>query len=148
MTLTCPTDSSPLQAANDHDVPYAACPSCGGGWFELDQFERLEASAGNGNALAGTIEYAERATPLACPSCGKPMVAFDYRGEDLALDACDAEHGFWLARGDADRIRERMRERVRGLERAAKVEGSWNAERERGFKPTLSDRLRRMLGGR
>jgi len=148
MALTCPNDGSPLAAANDHGVPYAACPQCGGGWFDLNELERLEATAGKGDALAGTIEYAERASTLHCPSCGKLMVAFDYRGEDLTLDACDAEHGFWLARGDAERVRKRMRERVHDLVRAERADASWNAERERGFTPTLTERLRKLITGR
>jgi Zn-finger nucleic acid-binding protein len=148
MALTCPNEGSSLQPGEDHHVKYERCPVCNGGWFDMDEFEQLEATVGKSNALAGTIEYSERATPLHCPSCGKPMVAFDYRGENLTLDACNDEHGFWLDGGASDRVRALMRERMQGLQRAAKAEGQWNAERERGFKPTLVERLRQLLTGK
>jgi Zn-finger nucleic acid-binding protein len=148
MAMTCPLDGAALRPANDHGVPYAECPTCSGGWFDMHEFEELEATAGKGNALSGTIEYAERATPLHCPVDGDPMVAFDYRGEDLTLDACKDGKGFWLDGGASDRVRALMRERAQGLKRASKEEAAWNAERERGFEPTLTERLKHLLSGR
>ncbi|MHB8377426.1 MAG: zf-TFIIB domain-containing protein [Dehalococcoidia bacterium] len=148
MTLTCPRDGAQLQAATDHAVPYQRCPTCKGGWFDLHEFEELEATAADSDAVAGTIEYAERESTLKCPSCGKPLAAFDYRGENLELDACDAEHGFWLDAGAAERVRVRMRERVQDLKRAATAERSWNAERARGFQRTLIERLRNIFSGK
>ena len=147
MAFTCPRDGAQLQAGEDHAVPYQRCPICKGGWFDLHEFEELEATAASGDALAGTIEYAERESTLTCPSCGKPMAAFDFRGENLELDACDDEHGFWIDDGGEERVRALMRDRMAGMKRAARAEHSWNAERERGFHRSLIDRLRNLLRG-
>ncbi len=146
-TLTCPRDAAELKPSADEHVPHDACPQCQGGWFTLDEFEALEATAGSQDALAGTLEYGTRPADLKCPSCGKPMTAFDYRGENLELDACEEEHGFWLDAGASRRVREMMRQRVQDLQRARRAEGEWNAERERGFSEGLVGKIRRMLRG-
>ncbi len=144
----CPRDGAQLQSSNDEHVPHEACPQCHGGWFTLNEFELLEATAGDKNALAGTLEYATREADLKCPSCGKAMTAFDYRGQNLELDACDEEHGFWLDAGASERVRDMMRQRVRDLQRAQKAESTWNAERERGFSEGLVDKIRKAFRGR
>ncbi len=147
MTLTCPRDGTPLELSKDHRVTDQHCPTCGGGWFTLSEFESLEAGAANENAVAGTVEYSKRLASLSCPSCAKPMTAFDYRGHNLELDACDEEHGFWLERGAVDQVRSIMRERARDLDRSGRLEAAWYRERERGFSLTLADRLRRFWRG-
>ena len=148
MALTCPRDGAELRPAAEDSVPCQRCPTCRGEWLTLDEFQELEATAARGDALAGTIEYAEHPDALKCPSCGKPLQGFDFRGEDLQLDACDEEHGFWLDADKAERVRGLMRQRMLDLQRAGRVEGRWNTEREQGFKPTLTERLERAILGR
>ena len=43
-----------------------------------------------------------------CPKCGKSMTTFNYRWEELELEMCP-EHGFWLDKGEDDRITELMK---------------------------------------
>ena len=148
MALTCPNDGAPLTQAEEHHVVHERCPTCGGGWFTLEEFEELEGSAANQAALAGTIEYAKRPASLSCPSCGKPMTAFDFRGNDLELDACDVEHGFWLGASAVERVRAIMRQREHDLDRSAQAERTWNLERERGFHRDLGEKLRNFFRGR
>ena len=142
MTLTCPRDGAQLEASNDGHVPHQQCPQCKGGWFHLDEFEKLETTVASENALTGTIEYAKRDATFKCPSCGKEMVAFDFRGQNLELDACDDEHGFWLDTGASERVREIMKQRVLDLNRSAKAEGVWNKEREGGFSETFVQKIK------
>jgi Zn-finger nucleic acid-binding protein len=142
MALTCPRDGAQLQPSNDEHVSHQQCPKCKGGWFALDEFERLEATVASSDAVAGTIEYATRDANLKCPSCGKEMAAFDFRGQNLELDACNDEHGFWLDAGESERVRDIMRQRVLDLARSAKAEGVWNAERERGFSETFVQKIK------
>ena len=54
------------------------------------------------------------------------MTAFNYRAYDLELDTCEDEHGFWLDVGEEGRVRDIIDERVRGLERSASSEASWD----------------------
>jgi len=149
MPLTCPRDNVELRPDRIHDISVAECPTCHGAWFDLPALEELERTAtGDAEALAGTIEFLETEDALKCPSCGKPMQRFDYRAHNLQLDACDAEHGFWLDAGAADRVQAIMREREADVRRADTADARWQREREAGFKPTIADRMRKLFLGR
>jgi Zn-finger nucleic acid-binding protein len=80
----------------------------------------------------GTVEFATRSSDIACPVCGQPMRAFNYRAYNLELDACSEGHGFWLDEGESARVREVMRERVGGLRRAGSAQRSWQRAKGRG----------------
>jgi hypothetical protein len=54
------------------------------------------------------------------------MTAFNYRAYGLELESCDAQHGFWLDAGEDSSVRDIIEERVRGLQRAASAEASWD----------------------
>jgi Zn-finger nucleic acid-binding protein len=149
MALKCPRDGAELQQGHIDGVPVAECPTCHGGWYDLRALEELEdAATQDPEARAGTIEYLETEDTLKCPSCGKDMQAFDYRGHDLQLDACDEEHGFWLDAGKSERVRQIMRERTADVHRADAAVRTWNREREAGFKSGVIDRLRSLFRGR
>ena len=149
MPLTCPRDHVDLRPDRIHEIAIAECPTCRGAWFELPALEELERSATQDQeALSGTIEFLETPDTLPCPSCGKPMQRFDYRAHNLQLDACDDEHGFWLDDGAAERVRQIMREREADMRRADRADATWQREREAAFKPTIVERMRRMLTGR
>ena len=50
---------------------------------------------------------------------------FRYRQYDLELDFCEAEHGFWLDKGEEKRVEEIMEQRVKNLKRSASAEVEW-----------------------
>ncbi len=130
----CPRDATELKPSERQHMQLEHCDICGGDWYKLEELAALEATVATSDVdRAGTIEYAKRESTLACPVCAKPMVAFDYRGNNLELDACPDEHGFWLDAGEADRVREIMKDRMDGLLRSASAESSWNRDREAGF---------------
>ncbi len=148
MALKCPHDAAELEKSEEHGVAYEACPQCHGGWFDLAEMEALEATAASGEALEGTLEFEDHPESLLCPSCGKPMQGFDFRGQDLQLDACESEHGFWLDAGEAEKLRELMRQRMQDVKRSERADDAWKSEHERGFTPTLIQRIERIvLGG-
>ncbi len=148
MTLKCPRDGTQLQKSEEHGVPYEACPQCHGGWFDLEEVEALEATVASGDALAGTLEYAKHPGELLCPSCGQTMQGFDFRGQNLQLDVCENEHGYWLDGGEAERVRDLMRQRMRDLGRSARADASWARQLDRGFAPSLVERIERVILGR
>ena len=90
----------------------------------------------------GMIDYAKRESELACPECGKPMRAFNYRAYNLEIDACTDEHGFWLDAGESVRVRDIMKERVSGLQRAHSAQKAWNRAKGRGGSGGILDQLR------
>jgi Zn-finger nucleic acid-binding protein len=118
------------------------CTTCGGAWYDQDELALLEATvAKDADERTGTIDYARRDSALACPVCQSPLQAFNYRAYNLELDACKQEHGFWLDRGEAERVRTVMRERVRGLQRSARAEAAWGGHGAGG----VLDRLRNLF---
>jgi len=147
--LKCPRDGSQLHTEKDHAIDIDACPQCKGGWYDFGELAELEATvAKDDDSRAGMIEYSKRDSTLACPLCAKTMVAFDYRGNNLELDACPDEHGFWLDAGESERVRVLMLERLGGLRRSASAQQQWNRDREGGFKGSgMMDKIRNMLGG-
>jgi Zn-finger nucleic acid-binding protein len=148
MVLICPLDGTELQPSTQDGIACHSCPRCAGEWLLLEAFEALEATAANGNALAGTIEYAKHPAGLKCPSCGKELTGFDFRGQNLALDACDDEHGFWLDAGEARTVKQLMRQRQNDLAHALGAESVWNRDRSAGFKPTFLERIKHIFGKR
>ena len=124
--MNCPRDQAELVVEREHGIEVDRCPECNGRWLDHDELDRLEATVpSTEEQRLATIEYARRGSPLACPRCAKPMRAFNYRAYDLELDACEDQHGFWLDAGEDARVRDIIRERVRGLRRASRMESGW-----------------------
>lgn len=147
--MKCPRDGSELSTGRDRRIDIDRCPQCQGVWLDKEELGELEASvAPDDDARRATIEYSKRTGELLCPVCGKLMLAFNYRAYSLELDACD-EHGFWLDAGEEQRMLDIMKDRVRGLQRAAGAEASWSRFRRtlgrRSFWDQLGDMFR---GGR
>jgi Zn-finger nucleic acid-binding protein len=132
MDLMCPRDGKPLAAGTEHGIEVDSCLACGGAWYDDDELAALESTVGDEEQRRGTIDYAKRASTLACPVCEAPMHAFNYRAYNLELDACAEGHGFWLDAGEAVRVRDIMKERVQGLRRSAGAERSWHRAKSGG----------------
>jgi Zn-finger nucleic acid-binding protein len=143
--VECPIDKGLLEQVTEGRIALERCPKCKGEWFSPQAFGALELAASDSNAVEGTIEFEERPSAKVCPVCSKSMVAFDFRGQAVELNACPAGDGFWLDGGTERQVREVMRQRERDLERADRAARSWNRERLRGFTPTILDRLRDLL---
>ena len=124
--MNCPRDRTELIVGREHGIEVDRCPQCNGRWLDHDELDRLEATVpSTEEQRLATIEYARRGSELACPRCAKPMRAFNYRAYDLELDACEDQHGFWLDAGEESRVRDIVKERVRGLKRASRMESGW-----------------------
>jgi Zn-finger nucleic acid-binding protein len=144
--IRCPRDNTALALGREHDIEVDACPQCGGAWYEDEELELLESTVAADHHRAGMIDYAKRDSELNCPICGERMRAFNYRAYNLELDACLNEHGFWLDRGEADHVRQVMRERVAGLTRAQTAERDWHRAKRGGGGGVL-DQLRGLFRG-
>jgi Zn-finger nucleic acid-binding protein len=146
--LKCPRDGSQLHSEKDHAIEIDACASCKGAWYDFGELAELEATvAKDEDSRAGMIEYSKRDSTLACPVCAKTMLAFDYRGNNLELDACPDEHGFWLDAGESERVRELMRSRVGDLRRSSSAQQRWDRDREGGFQSGIIGRIRDLFRG-
>jgi len=125
--MKCPRDNTDLVIEHHHGIEVDHCPSCNGRWLDHHELDRLEATVQSTEAeRLATIQYSRRESELNCPVCSKQMTAFNYRAYDLELDTCDEQHGFWLDAGEDSRVRDIVEERIRGLQRSAGAEASWD----------------------
>jgi Zn-finger nucleic acid-binding protein len=145
-SLKCPRDGAALDIGKEHGIEVDACPTCRGAWYDDEELALLESTVAADHHRSGMIDYAKRDSELSCPVCGKTMRAFNYRAYNLELDACTDEHGFWLDAGEAAHVREVMKDRVSGLERAGAAQDAWNRAK-RGDKGGIMDQLRGLFGG-
>jgi Zn-finger nucleic acid-binding protein len=124
--VNCPRDGAELRVETNHGIEVDHCPECNGRWLDHHELDRLEATVSSTEEeRVATIEYAVRQSDLACPQCAQPMRTFNYRAYALELDACDEQHGFWLDAGEDGRVRDIIKERVQGLQRARNAEAGW-----------------------
>lgn len=147
MSLNCPRDGAELTVNHEHGIEIDRCATCGGAWYDEDELAALESTVAGDEERLGTIDYARRGGDLRCPVCGAAMLAFNYRAYNLELDACPERHGFWLDAGESARVRDIMKERVRGLARSRSAQRAWQRARGRGGSGgvfgTLKDLFRR-----
>ena len=132
MIINCPRDTTELTQGKEHGIEVDRCAGCQGAWYDYDELEALESTVAGEDERLGTIDYAKRVSELVCPVCSKPMRAFNYRAYNLEIDACGEGHGFWLDAGESARVREVMRERVSGLQRAGSAQKAWARAKGRG----------------
>jgi Zn-finger nucleic acid-binding protein len=148
--VKCPRDQVELRIEKHHGIEVDRCPACNGRWLDHGELDQLEATVSSTEEeRVATIEYSPRESGLACPKCDQPMKAFNYRAYDLELDVCQQQHGLWLDGGEDGRVRDIIEERVKGLQRAADAEASWDRFLDglggRGRGGSIWDRL---FGGR
>lgn len=123
--MNCPRGHGALVVEHHAGIEVDRCEECSGRWLDAHELDALEATAADSDARRGMIAYAKRASELRCPVCTTRMVAFNYRANNLELDTCPDEHGYWLDAGETDRVRDLIAQRVRDLDRAASAESSW-----------------------
>ena len=143
----CPRDRNQLATIKDHGIEIDRCSTCSGAWYDYDELAELEATVADEDQRAGTVEYAKHVSELACPTCEQPMHAFNYRAYNLELDGCAEGHGFWLDAGESERVQEIMKERVRGLQRAAGAQVSWKHAKGSSGGGVI-DQIKGLFGGR
>ena len=125
--MQCPRCKVELAVEYHHGMEVDHCPSCNGRWLDHHQLDELEATVPSTlEQRRATVQYAKRQSELHCPACDKRMTAFNYRAYNLELDSCEDEHGFWLDAGEEGHVRDIIEERIRGLDRAASAEASWD----------------------
>jgi Zn-finger nucleic acid-binding protein len=123
--MDCPRGHGQLIVERHGGIEVDRCETCSGRWLDANELDELEATAAGEESRRGMIEYSKRDSEIACPKCGKRMTAFNYRANNLELDSCPDDHGYWLDAGETDRVVDLIEQRVRDLNRAASAEASW-----------------------
>ena len=141
--MNCPRDGAELRGEELRGIQVDRCPQCNGRWLDHDELGQLEATdESTEEQRVATIEYANRESELDCPKCGTRMTSFNYRASSLELEACEQTHGYWLDAGEEGRVRDIIQDRVRGLERSASAEASWDKFLDGMRRGSFFDRFR------
>ena len=146
--MQCPRCNVELEIEHYQSIEVDRCPTCNGRWLDHDELDHLEATVASEADRRATIVYSPRSSELACPKCGKPMTAFNYRAYNLELDTCEDEHGFWLDAGEEGRVRDIVEERVRGLARSASAEVAWGQFLAGMGRSSVWNRIKNIFRGR
>lgn len=124
--MKCPRCDKELnQKVIYRDIEVDTCPQCQGTWLEFEELDQLEDTVFDRDELKGTTVFDTWPTGLSCPECRQEMKGFNYRYYDLKLDYCVKEHGFWLDKGEEERVLELMKRESKNLARKFGMEERW-----------------------
>jgi Zn-finger nucleic acid-binding protein len=145
-TMRCPKCNVDLLPANRHGLPAKVCPTCNGIWLEYKELEELEDEAFDFSEHdKGTLIFSSASTNCKCPQCGENLRKFQYRLDDLELEYCPNQHGFWLDADEDTRVLQLMQEKESDLERKVQAEQKWGARLNRMRSGSFFTRIRDWL---
>ena len=123
--MNCPRCDAQLKTEKYKGIEVDKCPSCEGLWLDHAELDQLEDTVMEEDELKGTMMFRSQGSDLLCPRCGASMRWFRYRQYNVELDFCEAEHGFWLDKGEEKQVEEIMEGRIKKLKRSASAEAEW-----------------------
>ena len=123
--LRCPNCQVAMRTETREGIEVEQWPQCNGLWLDYAELDLVEDRAFADDHAKATLVYDERSSSGLCPRCSTTLHAFNYRGWNLELQMCEAQHGFWLDAGEDERILELMRQRQKDLDRSATAEEQW-----------------------
>lgn len=139
--MRCPNCSHNLQIANYKGIEVNQCQNCGGVWFDFKELDDLEDTVLSDDESKGTLVWDKKPSDKKCPICSKKMVGFNYRLNNLYLEYCEDMHGYWLDRGEEERVVEEMKERTEMLEKKYKAEDEWTKNLKQLQSPSFFNKL-------
>jgi len=140
--MKCPQCSSPLSKIDYRGIEVEHCENCGGTWFDTHEIDQLEDTVFDQDDSKNTMVTNVQTTEIQCPKCSAPMKKFNYRWEDLELEMCPVDHGFWLDKGEEKRVLEHIESYANDLERKQKAEKEWNTELSKLQSPSFFDKVK------
>ena len=144
--MNCPKCSSELKLTKYKGIEVDRCVSCEGMWLDYPELDQLEDTVLDADEQKGTMITRPGDSEISCPQCQGPMQRFRYRYDELWLDVCAEEHGFWLDKGEEKRVLEMMEERIKNLNRIGGAEQDWarllGKVRNKSFLQKIKDSFR------
>ncbi|MBI4336502.1 MAG: zf-TFIIB domain-containing protein [Chloroflexi bacterium] len=123
--MQCPRCQGELRPEELKGIEVDRCASCHGLWLDYAELDQLEDRVLDDDHAKGSLMFRSFRSDLACPRCQQPMQAFNYRAYDLELDFCENQHGWWLDRGEEERVLQIMERRIKDLHRTGSAEQEW-----------------------
>lgn len=144
--MNCPKCNDELKEKQMDGITVAGCNHCSGVWISQSQLSQLEDEFWNDDEDKGELEFNPTSSELKCPVCNAQMIRFNYRYSDLQLDTCPDMHGFWLDKGEDEKIEEIMKEDKADFKRKIKDEEEWNKKLNRWLLSSgFGDKVKELL---
>ena len=145
--MNCPRCSTELRTEMYKGIETDKCPSCEGMWLDYTELDELEDTVLDDDQVKGTMMFRSEGSDLLCPRCSRHMRWFRYRHYNLELDFCEAEHGFWLDKGEEKRVVEVMDQRIKDFKRSAGAEVEWGRFMSRLKSKSFLDKVKDLFKG-
>ncbi|HLD01872.1 MAG TPA: zf-TFIIB domain-containing protein [Patescibacteria group bacterium] len=124
--MQCPKDSLPLEKSEYKGIDVDTCKKCHGMWFDLDELDQLEDQVMDNDELKSSVVLSSSPSDHKCPKCQTNLKSFQYRmEEELILEYCPNNHGWWLDKGEEQKVLELMQKEENDIERIKKAEDKW-----------------------
>ncbi len=123
--MDCPKCSSNLKLTKYKGIEVDKCESCEGMWLDYPELDELEDTVLDADEQKGSTITRPGESEFKCPKCLGPMQHFRYRYDEIWLEVCAEEHGFWLDKGEEKRVLETMEQRIKDLKRSSSAEQDW-----------------------
>jgi Zn-finger nucleic acid-binding protein len=102
--MKCPNCTGTLKPINYKRVNVDKCDSCHGIWFDFSEIDQLEDTEFAFDNLKNTMITRVKPGDQKCAKCQATMQKFYYRWEELELEVCPSNHGFWLDAGEEEKL--------------------------------------------
>ncbi len=123
--MDCPKCGSNLKMTKYKGIEVDKCESCEGMWLDYPELDELEDTVLDADEQKGSMITRPGESEFKCPKCLGPMQQFRYRYDEILLEVCAEEHGFWLDKGEEKRVLETMEQRIKDLKRSSSAEEDW-----------------------
>ena len=144
--MKCPNCNHKLVSEEYKGMTVDKCPNCGGMWFDFMELDQLEDNVFLNDDMKGTLVWDKKPSERKCPKCEEKMAQFNYRLDDLFIEYCDKNmHGYWIDKGEAERVLGEMKERGERLEKKYDAEEEWANHLKRLQSPSFFSKLKDLL---
>ena len=138
----CPKCGSALVSKQRHKIEVDFCEACDGMWLDQQELGLLENEAFFlGDHAKGTLVVDAAKTDHPCPVCSTNLTEFTYRFQNLRIEACQNQHGYWLDQDEDTRILELMKKEQLDTARAIRAEDKWSDTLQQMRSPSFLDKL-------
>ena len=114
--MQCPRCNVGLESSEPGEHGFVIvdkCPSCKGTWFDKNELDRLDESVwlNAEQDIEFRVANETNSQELECPKCRTKMEPLSPKdATELVIDRCPDCLGFWLDKGELDKLRESIDE--------------------------------------
>ena len=140
--MKCPNCQNILEAKNYLGIPMDVCPKCGGMWLDQNELDQLEDQAYDEDDSKGSLDFDVTESKRVCPKCQAKLKEFNYRLDDVKLEFCPNGDGYFLDKGEEERVLSEMQERKGNIERTNEVEEEWAGKLQKMQSPGFFQKIK------